>query len=108
MSEASREFFNGTANSGPEITVVEAALEGVKEGVSSFTEGAGKVWDALATNLTPAFELGAEELTRAMFTGNAYVFHGDTIPHEYSQHATPVEPIPVQAMQKEAEVEREM
>ena len=106
MSEASREFFSG--NSGPEITAAQAAMEGVREGVSSFTEGAGKVWDALAAALTPAIELGAEELTRAMFTGNAYVFHGDTIPHEHSLHTTPVEPIPVQAMQKEAEVEREM
>jgi hypothetical protein len=83
-------------------------LEGVKEGVSSYTEGMGMIWDALATALTPALELGAEELTRAMFTGNAYVFHGDTIPHEHSHHELPVEPIPVQAMQKEAEIEREM
>jgi len=79
-------------------------LEGVKEGVSSYLEGVGKVWDAL----TPAFELGAEEFSRALFNGNTYVFHGDTIPHEQPHHGLPVEAIPVQAMQKEAEIEREM
>lgn len=67
-------------------------MEGVREGVSSFREGAGKVWDAL----TPAFALGAEEVARAMFNGNTYVFHGDTIPHE--QH----HPMPIEA-QKEVE-----
>ena len=103
MSKAAREFFSGAANSGPEITVIEAAYEGVREGVMSFREGLGKVWDALA----PAFELGAEEVSRAMFHGQAYVFHGDTIPQQ-QQQALPVEPIPVQAMQKEADIEREM
>ena len=83
MSKASREFFDGK-NSGPEIGATEAAMEGVREGKSSFLEGAGKVWDAL----TPAFELGAEEVSRALFNnGSGYVFHGDTIPHEQSQHA---------------------
>lgn len=72
-------------------------MEGVKEGVSAFLTGAGKVWDAL----TPAFTLGADEITRAMFHGNAYVFHGDTIPQE-QQQAKPIE------AQKEAELEREM
>jgi hypothetical protein len=49
----------------------------------------GKMWDAA----TPAFELGAEELIRVVNTGNAYVFHGDTIPHEM-QHDTPaIEPL---------------
>jgi len=87
-------------NPGPEIEAAEAAMEGVKQGVSSFLEGAGKVWDAL----TPAFELGAEEVSRALFNhGSAYVFHGDTIPHEQTQHGPPMESI-----QKEVENEREM
>jgi len=73
-------------------------MEGVREGVSSFREGAGKVWDAL----TPAFALGAEEVARALFNGNTYVFHGDTIPHEQSHHAMPIE------AQKEVDIEREM
>ena len=65
MSKASRDFF-----------------EGLKE-------AAGKVWDGA----TPAFELGAEEVSRALFNhgGNAYVFHGDTIPHEQSHQTTPIE-----------------
>ena len=87
MSKASRDFFSGAANRGPEIGATEAAMEGVKEGVSSFLEGAGKVWDAL----TPAFELGAEEVSRALFNGNTYVFHGDTIPQEQPHHAMPSE-----------------
>jgi len=89
MSKASRDFFDGK-NSGPEMGATEAAMEGVKEGVSSFREGAGKLWDAL----TPAFELGAEEISRALFNGNngnTYVFHGDTIPQEPPDHAMPIE-----------------
>ena len=103
MSKASREFFSGEEKAGPEIGATEAAMEGVREGVSSFLEGAGKVWDAL----TPAFELGAEEASRALFNGNTYVFHGDTIPQE-QHHEQPQHGLPVQPMQKEAEVEREM
>ena len=79
-------------------------MEGVREGVSSFLEGAGKVWDAL----TPAFELGAEEVSRALFNGNTYVFHGDTIPHEQSHHEQPHHGLPVEPMQKGADIEREM
>ena len=64
----------------------------------------GDIWDAL----TPAFTLGAEEFTRAMYTGNAYVFHGDTIPHEQSHHELPHHGLPVEPMQKQADIEREM
>jgi hypothetical protein len=42
----------------------------------------GEMWDAL----TPAFSLGAEELSRALFNGTGYVFHGDTIPEQMQHH----------------------
>ena len=104
MSEASREFFSGATNSGPEIGATEAAMEGMKEGVMAYREGLGKVWDAL----TPAFELGAEEFTRALYNGNAYVFHGDTIPQEQSHHEQPQHGLPVEPMRKQVDIEREM
>ena len=62
----------------------------------------GDIWDALA----PAASLGAEELTRAMFSGNAYVFHGDTIPQEMQHDAPAVEAM--QRQQEGREIEREM
>ena len=62
----------------------------------------GDIWDALA----PAASLGAEELTRAMFSGNAYVFHGDTIPQEMQHNAPAVEAM--QRQQEGREIEREM
>ena len=94
MSKETREFFAKLENAAvPEVGAMEV-MGGIGEAAMSFREGMGKLWDAL----TPAFELGAEEVSRAMFAGQAYVFHGDTIPHEMQQHGLPVE-----APQKEAE-----
>lgn len=74
MSKETREFFEKLENAAvPEVGAAQVM---------------GKLWDAL----TPAFELGAEEITRAMFTGHGYVFHGDTIPEEMQQ-APPIEPM---------------
>lgn len=44
----------------------------------TLTSIAGAVWDAMS----PAFELGAEELARGLITGNAYVYHGDAFPEQ--------------------------
>jgi hypothetical protein len=92
MSKAAREFFE--RGDDIQANVVRHAMGDMgrpapTEIEPSALEGAkilgGQIWDAL----TPAFSLGAEEISRALFTGNTYVYHGDTIPEQEPLHGLP-------------------
>lgn len=97
MSE-DNEFFEQFQNIQSEGQIEVAPMQAM-EGIGEAAVNAlGSLWDAV----TPAFELGADELSRAMFNGNAFVFNGDSIPEQQAQSPEIEAPV-IEAPQRELE-----
>jgi hypothetical protein len=92
-NELFEQFQNIQAEGQIEVAPVQA-MEGIGETAAN---ALGSLWDAL----TPAFELGADELSRAMFNGNTFVFNGDSIPEQ--MQSPEIEAPVIEAPQQELE-----
>ncbi len=89
MSKATREFFERAMQDHlPPMGAVEAAFEGVKEGVKAFAPGLtlSKILGDIGTELKEQAAHGAHEMAAALFRGDAFVMYPRTNQAEGTDH----------------------
>lgn len=80
---------NAFARGDNTIDAIYVEIGPQEEARSVLGDVAGKIWDSLA----PAFALGADEIVKAMYTGNAFTFHGSTFPEPEQERGPAIEPL---------------